>query len=197
MSQDPSRLDDYVQGVQGREPDQTNGLMFEIIARRWLREVVKGYWVNAQNLVVPTKPDGRHLIEIDAFSLTRPDNQYVAAAAEVKWRFHISPDMGIFDRKSGRPLRDIVAERLEKLAEHFNEWLGIQLNYAEVALVSAHPVDGKDRHASDLSAALSGKGIGCEGVRVYDINDMYESVRSGDHPLRGVIAYLKTRYIAP
>jgi hypothetical protein len=30
--------------------------MFEIIARRWLREVVKGYWINAQNLVIPIKP---------------------------------------------------------------------------------------------------------------------------------------------
>jgi len=56
VSQDPSKLDDYVKDMQNRRPDQTNGLMFEIIARRWLREVVKGHWVNSQNLVVPIKP---------------------------------------------------------------------------------------------------------------------------------------------
>ena len=148
------------QGFQKRKPDQTNGLMFEIIARKWLREVVKGYWINAQNLVVPIKPitlqpkKWLHSIEIDAFSLTRFDNQYGTAVAEIKWRFHISPDKGIIDPKSTRPLRDIVADRLEKLTEHFNERLRTHLNYVEVTLISAHPVDGKDKHAYALSEAL-------------------------------------------
>jgi len=127
--------------------------------------------------------------------LTRRDNQYGAAVAEIKWRFHISPDKGIIDPKSARPLIDVVVERLEKLTEHFNEWLGIQLNYVEVAVISAHPVDGKDKYVCDLSEALSRKGIKCENIRVYDINDMYESVRSGDHLLKEVITYLKKRYI--
>jgi len=199
ISQDPSKLDDYVKDMQTAKKDaeQTNGLMFEIIARRWLREVVNGHWINAQNLVVPVRPKRSwHSIEIDAFSLTRLDNQYRAAVAEVKWRFHISPDEGIIDPKGTRPLRDIVADRLEKLTEHFNEWLRIRLNYVEVALISAHPVDGKDKHAYALSEALSHKGIKCENVKVYDIEDMYESVKSSDHPLKEVIAYLRNRYVS-
>jgi hypothetical protein len=56
ISQGPSKLDEYVKDIQKRKPDQTNGLIFEIIARKWLREVVKGHWINAQNLVVPIKP---------------------------------------------------------------------------------------------------------------------------------------------
>jgi len=62
-----------------------------------------------------------HSIEIDAFSLTRFDNQYRAAVAEVKWRFHIIPDKGIIDLKRTLPLKDVVVDRLEKLTEHFNE----------------------------------------------------------------------------
>jgi hypothetical protein len=202
ISQAPSKLDDYIKDIQKKDQEQTNGLMFEIIARRWLREVVKGYWINAQNLVVPIKPitpqpkKWLHSIEIDAFSLTRFDNQYGAAVAEIKWRFHISPDKGIIDPKSTRPLRDIVAVRLEKLTEHFNEWLRSHLNYVEVALISAHPVDGKDKHVYALSEALSHKGIECENVKVYDIEDIYESVKSSDHPLKEVIAYIKSRYIS-
>lgn len=197
ISQDPLKLDEYVKdNVQKREPEQTNGLMFEIIVRRWLREVVKGHWVNAQNLVVPIRPGPSPSIEIDAFSLTRPDNQYTVAVAEVKWRFHISPDIGIIDPKSKRPLRDTVADRLEKLTGHFNEWLRTNLNYVEVALISAHHIDSKDKHANALSEALSNKGIKCENTRVYDIEDIYESVKSSDHTLKEVIAYLKNRYIS-
>uniref|UniRef100_A0A7C2P0J5 Uncharacterized protein n=1 Tax=candidate division WOR-3 bacterium TaxID=2052148 RepID=A0A7C2P0J5_UNCW3 len=199
ISQDPTKLDDYVKDMRTAKKgvEQTNGLMFEIIARRWLREVVNGHWINAQNLVVPIRPKMPwHSIEIDAFSLTRVDNQYRAAIAEVKWRFHISPDKGIIDPKSTRPLRDIVADRLEKLTEHFNEWLRIHLNYIEVALISAHPVNDKDKHAYALSEALSYKGIKCQNVKVYDIEDIYESVKSSDHPLKEVIAYLRNRYVS-
>lgn len=197
ISQDPSKLDNYIKDNQKKDPEQTNGLMFEIIARRWLREVVKGYWINAQNLVIPIKPiavkPGKwlHSIEVDAFSLTRLDNQYRAAVAEIKWRFHISPNEGIIVPKSCHPLRDIIATRLQKLIEHFNEWLGIHLNYVEVGLISAHPIHDKDRHVYALSEALSHKGIKCEKVKVYDIKDIYESVKSSDHPLKEVITYLR------
>jgi hypothetical protein len=203
ISQDPAKLDDYIKGMQTakKDPEQTNGLMFEIIARRWLREVINGHWINVQNLVVPIKPallqptKWLHSIEIDAFSLTRFDNQYRAAVAEVKWRFHIIPDKGIIDPKSTLPLKDVVADRLEKLTEHFNEWLGSRLSYVEVALISAHPVNGKDKHAYALSEALSHKGIKCGNVKVYDIEDIYELVKSSDHPLKEIISYIKSSYI--
>jgi len=39
-----------------KDPEKTNGLMFEIIARRWLREVINRHWINVQNLLVPIKP---------------------------------------------------------------------------------------------------------------------------------------------
>jgi hypothetical protein len=172
--------------------------MFEIIARRWLRGVINGHWINVQNLVVPIKPTPLqpkkwlHSTEIDAFSLTRFDNQYRAAVAEVKWRFHIIPDKGIIYPKSTLPLKDVVADRLEKLTEHFNEWLGSLISYVEMALISAHPVNGKDKHAYALSEALSHKGIKCENVKVYYIEDIYESVKSSDHPLKEIISYIKS-----
>ncbi len=203
ISQAPSAIEDYINKKPGEE---TNGLMFEIIVRRWLREVVKGYWINVQNLVVPIKPKmvaipkfgtdkpekkTWHLIEIDAISLTRFNDQHMAAVAEIKWRPNILGDGSILDL-NGRYVDDLLSTKLRELIENFNKWLGADINYAEVALISGHPVNNRDAATAVLSKKLSEKGIKYKDVKLYDINDMYKSVRNSTHQLKELIEHILT-----
>jgi hypothetical protein len=135
--QTPSTIYDYVKKKQGEE---TNGLIFEIIVRRWLKEVLKGYWLNVQNLTIPIKPklvnipkidkiEERlwHSIELDAFSLSRFDNQYIAAVAEIKWRLNVTDDGEILDYKR-RYIHELLPVKLKEVASHFKRFLGINVN---------------------------------------------------------------------
>jgi hypothetical protein len=201
ISQTPSTIDDYVKKKQGEE---TNGLIFEIIVRRWLKEVLKGYWLNVQNLTIPIKPklvnipkidkiEERvwHSIELDAFSLSRFDNQYIAAVAEIKWRLNVTDDGKILDYKR-RYIHELLPVKLKEVASHFKRFLGINVNYAEVALISNTPVTNKSTAIDTLYRKLSEHNVKFKEVRLYDLDDIYYSVKNSNHPLKGVVEYIST-----
>jgi len=189
ISQNPTNIDEY---LKRGDKEEKNGLMFEIIVRRWLKEIINKHWVNVESLVVPIKPNnGYHSIEIDAFSLTRQKEYHVAAVAEVKWRLHLLLSKEPVDA-GGRPLIPKFTNNIQELSHHFSKWLGISLTYKEIALVTGSSIEFQDKtHIIDkLSTTLSQKNIHTEHVNLYDMNDIWNSVKDTAHPIRNVIHHI-------
>jgi len=132
-----------------------------------------------------------HSIELDAFSLSRFDDQYMAAVAEIKWRLNVTDDGRVLDYKS-RYIHELLPVKLKEVASHFKRFLGINVNYAEVALISNTSVTNKSAAIDTLYRKLSEHNVKFEKVRLYDVNDIYNSVKNSNHPLEEVIEYIRT-----
>lgn len=197
ISNTPENIDDYLKS----EPQKNaNGLMFEIIIRRWLKEIKKEHWINTQSFSTLIKPRNRHGIEIDALSITRQQNQYNIAAAEIKWTLVIK-DTGEaihLDKSLNKEISvsKKFSESLESLTEHFEKWLKITTNYKEIALISGGKIsEGFKQKARDyLFQELAQTKIKLNTpqiIQIYDIDDVWNTVKDTSHPLKDVVKQIR------
>lgn len=192
ISRNPGRINEYLKTEPQKE---ANGLMFEIIIRRWLREIKGKHWVNTQSFRTPIIPRDRHGIEIDAFSITKEQNQYNVAAAEIKWTLALKPSGEAFQIKHNREISvsEKFSDNLISLANHFEEWQKIKINYKEIALISGNPISTEYKQSAKnfLAQKLTQLNVKQDMIQIYDIDDVWETVRHTEHSIKNVIEEIR------
>jgi len=188
ISQNPTNINEYLEGKE----QPANGLMFEIIIRRWLREIKKEHWLNTQSFRTPIKASNKHSIEIDALSLIKQQTHYHVAAAEIKWTLTIkqSGEAIQIDKKGWEiSISKKFSESLKSLEEHFERWLKIKTSYTEIALVSGIQIspEYKQKAKNFLYQELSKRNVKTEIIQVYDVEDIWNTVKDTTHPIKNVI----------
>ncbi|MEM1944530.1 MAG: hypothetical protein QXO86_01210 [Nitrososphaerota archaeon] len=98
ICRNPETVNEYINRNPARR-EKANGFIFELIARRWLKEVGGEHWRNVQRIQVLTPPRLRsigidlcqiskrglkHGIEVDAFSALKSNRQLNISIAEIE-----------------------------------------------------------------------------------------------------------------
>lgn len=191
----PKAISEYI----NRNPDRrekANGFIFELIARRWLKEARGEHWSNVQRIQILTppglKPIGadegrlRHGIEVDAFSVLKSHRQLNIAIAEIERSL-----------TNSALVLEIVTKAII-IAEYFKKHLGKGVNYAEIALVGCRRLtqEEKDDLKRELKRSvahylpMNSVGYTEKHINVYDLEDMLKSTETLETDLANVIRYL-------
>lgn len=198
ISSRPENIDEYLRRNPHRH-DSANGQIFEIIVRRWLKEVIGKHWINVQRLQVPALPYfGLHGIEIDAFSLLQEDSLYTVSVAEVKWTLtQETALLGSPERTKGTVVEEF-SNKLLVIHDHFKRFYNITPRYKEVALIAGNAIPPvqkttiSKRFQESVIRTLSQRQLQCdrENIKLYDICDIREIAKESSTAIRNVIEHI-------
>lgn len=191
-------LSEYLKRNLHRRED-ANGHIFEIVVRRWLCEFQSKHWINVQRIQIPSLPKHRlHGVEIDAFSITKEDDHYNLAVAEIKWTINYERALLGNPEESKESIINQFITKLQIIDEHFKRFIGVTPHYREVAIISGnalYPSHRKlihDRFLTRVVKDLSSRQVSFdkENIKIYDLYDIWETVKNSSHPIKNVVKQL-------
>ncbi|MEM1574087.1 MAG: hypothetical protein QXY96_06400 [Candidatus Methanomethylicaceae archaeon] len=196
ISSNPRNINAYLKENSNRFDDAI-GYIFEVIIRRWLKEVIGKHWCNVQQLLVPLLPrhKPRCIPEIDAVSILKVNNYYHISAAEIKWTLTRERALGTIEEPTG--VLEKFTQRLQVLNDHFIKYIKAKIYFPEIAIIAGNTLGyGQKRELNEklqknifrLQPRLNCRR---ENIKIYDMNDILETLEKRQNSIKSVIEHIK------
>jgi hypothetical protein len=193
ISNRPENIDIYLKRNLNRY-EKANGHIFEIVIRRWLKEVIGNHWCNVQRLQIPAlsgrKTSGK---ELDAVSILKRGGYYNVAVAEIKLTLTREIAFGTVEK---RGVLEEFADKLQVLNDHFMKYIKTKVYFSEIAIIAGNTLGyGQKRELNEKLQKNIFKlqpRLNCrkENIKLYDMNDILKILESRPNSIKNVIKHI-------